>query len=85
MGACGAMLIAFRRVSFLFFAGQMSTQSAHPVQSSGDTWMVNFNPFQIGMRQSADLNPSGAEASCSAGHTLLRITACGHTSTHLPH
>jgi hypothetical protein len=48
IGGCGIMLIAFSRASFLFLAGQMSTHNAQPVQSSGATWMVNFNPFQAG-------------------------------------
>ena len=38
------MLIAFSRVSLLFFAGQTSTQMPQPVQSSGATWIVYFMP-----------------------------------------
>jgi hypothetical protein len=43
-GGCATMLIAFRRVSLLFLAGQTSTQTPHPVQSSGATWIVYFMP-----------------------------------------
>ena len=38
------MLMAFSRTSLLFFTGQTSTQTPHPVQSSGATWIVYFIP-----------------------------------------
>ena len=53
------MLIAFRRVSCLFLTGQMSTQTPHPVQSSGATWMVYFMPAHSLSRASQDLNVAG--------------------------
>ena len=34
------MLMAFSRTSLLFFTGQTSTQTPHPVQSSGATWVA---------------------------------------------
>ena len=54
-GGCGTMLIAFRRASLLFFAGQISTQMPHPVQSSGATWMVYLSPCHSLSRTSVDL------------------------------
>ena len=38
------MLIALRLTICLLRAGQMSTQTPQPVQSSGATWMVNAQP-----------------------------------------
>src|SRR5438552_10083208 len=61
---CGAILMAFRRVSLLFFAGQMSTQMPHPVQSSGATWIVYFKPCHSLSRTSVDLKVVGAPSSC---------------------
>src|SRR5256885_14076252 len=84
-GGCGTMLIAFRRVSCLFFTGQMSTQTPHPVQSSGATWMVYFMPAHSLSRASQDLNVLGALSSSLLSYTLIRITACGQTMAHLPH
>src|ERR1700740_1851012 len=63
-GDCGAMLMAFRRVSLLFLAGQMSTQIPHPVQSSGATWIVYFSPCHSLSRASADLKVVGRPFSC---------------------
>ena len=41
-GGCGAMLMALSLGSLLFLAGQTSTQSAQPVQSSAATWTRVF-------------------------------------------
>ena len=54
------MLIAFRRVSLLFLAGQISTQMPHPVQSSGATWIVYFIPCHSRSRASVALHVAGA-------------------------
>src|SRR5258708_1111371 len=37
-GGCGAILSALRPTWLLFFTGQAATQSAQPVQSSGEVW-----------------------------------------------
>ncbi len=84
-GGCGTMLIAFSRVSLLFFAGQISTQIPHPVQSSGATWMVYFSPCHSLSRAFVALKLAGAPFSHSSPYTLIRITACGQTIAHLPH
>ena len=79
------MLMAFNRASDLLRAGQTSTQIPQPVQSSTATCSVYFNPFHSGNRASADLNDEGAPWRTAASYTLLRMTACGQTITHLPH
>src|SRR6266536_3513004 len=83
-GACGRMLMALSRASDLLRAGQTSTQIPQPVQSSGATCSVYFDPFQSGCRASRDLNPGVAPSSSEGSYTLLRMTACGQTKTHLP-
>src|SRR5215467_16252207 len=84
-GGWDAILIAFKRASLLFLAGQMSTQIPHPVQSSGATWMVYFSPCHSRSRASVALNVAGALARCCSSYTLIRIAACGQTMAHLPH
>ena len=54
------MLMAFSRTSLLFLTGQTSTQTPHPVQSSGATWMVYFIPAHSLSRASQALNVEGA-------------------------
>src|SRR6185437_16633413 len=77
--------MALRRVSLLFFAGQMSTQMPQPVQSSGATWMVYLMPCHSLSRTSVDLKVAGAFSRCFGSYTLMRITAWGQTMAHLPH
>src|SRR4051812_26178177 len=84
-GGWGTILMALSRVSCLFLTGQTSTQTPHPVQSSGATWMVYFIPAHSLSRASQDLNVDGAPASSLLSYTLIRITACGQTMAHLPH
>src|SRR5579864_1520462 len=84
-GGCATMLMAFSRTSLLFLTGQMSTQTPHPVQSSGATWMVYFMPAHSLSRVSHDLNVAGAPSSSLLSYTLMRMTACGQTMAHLPH
>src|SRR5512135_3029091 len=84
-GGCAIMLIARCFTSVFDFAGHASTHSAQPVQSSGATCSVYFWLANVFHFASADLKPSGAFASAAPSYTLARITACGHTSTHLPH
>src|ERR1700687_3669180 len=60
LGAWGTMLMALRLLSALFLAGQASTHSPQPVQSSGATWSVyaaSGNSFQ---RAKELAKPSGA-------------------------
>ncbi len=49
----------------LSLAGQTSTQSAQPVQSSGATWIVYFIPLNSPPLKSIDLKVSGAPASAA--------------------
>src|SRR5579872_7427282 len=84
-GGCGTMLMAFSRTSLLFFTGQTSTQTPHPVQSSGATWMVYFMPAHSLSRAAQDLKVPGAPSSSLLSYTLIRMTACGQTIAHLPH
>ena len=57
------MFNALSRVSALFFAGQISTQIPHPVQSSGATWMLYFMLPHSLSRTSVDLKVAGALSS----------------------
>src|SRR5262249_52774491 len=79
------MLTALSRVCDLFFAGQTSTHRAHPVQSSGATWIVYFKPCQSRSLASHALNAGGAVSNAFDSYALMRMTACGHTIAHLPH
>src|SRR5487761_2424578 len=86
MGATGRMLIALSLASDLLRAGQTSTHTPQPVQSSGAIWMVYFWPFHSGRRAASDRKVSGPPMARPAGaYTLLRMVACGQTKTHLPH
>src|SRR4030095_10992812 len=79
------MLMALRRVSVLFLAGQMSTQMTHPLQSWGATWIVYFIPAHSLSRAAVALNVSGAPSRSLPSYTLMRITECGQTMAHFPH
>ena len=85
MGGCATMLMARRFTSRLSFTGQNSTHRVQPVQSSGATCRVYFRSFMSFQRAGTALKVGGAPARCASSYTLARITACGHTSTHLPH
>src|SRR3954464_5131989 len=69
----------------LSFAGQTSTHKLQPVQSSGDTCSVYFCPEKFFHFASAVLKATGAFVNAVSFTTFARITACGHTITHLPH
>ena len=60
--ACGAMLMALCLTSLLLLAGQTSTHSSQPVQSSGATWRVYFFSLKSFQRAAVDLNVTGAPA-----------------------
>src|SRR5262249_441773 len=79
------MLIALSRVCDLFFAGHTSTHRAHPVQSSGATWIVYFSPYQSRSLASQALNVGGAVSRDVGSYALMRMTAWGQTIAHLPH
>src|SRR5487761_2302051 len=66
-GACGRMLMALSLTSVLFLAGQTSTQSAQPVQSSAATCSENFKPLNSGTRASVTLNVGGGDAPVAEG------------------
>src|SRR5438270_3036584 len=78
---CGAILMALCFTSVLLLAGQTSTQSWQPVQSSGATCSVYFISLKSFQRAAVDLNVDGAPARSRQSYTLARITACGQTST----
>src|SRR5438552_3221355 len=77
--------MALRLVSALFLAGQASTHRPQPVQSSGATWRVYAAPGNSFQRAGEVPKPSGGAESSVGSKTFARITACGHTSTHLLH
>ena len=84
-GGWGCILMALRLVLLLSFTGQASTHNMQPVQSSTLTCRVYFRSGSSFQRASADWNAAGAVANSCGSYTLARITACGQTSTHLPH
>src|ERR1035438_3696487 len=84
-GGCATMLMALCFTSLLLLAGQTSTHSVQPVQSSGATCKVYLRSFMSFQRAATALKVTGAPASCFSSYTLARITLCGQTSTHLPH
>src|SRR5579859_424589 len=84
-GGWGTILMALRLVSLLFLAGQASTHKPQPVQSSGATWRVYAAPGNSFQRAGEVPKLSGAAERTTGSKTLARITACGHTSTHLLH
>jgi len=80
----GSRLMALCFTSVLDRAGQTSTQTPHPVQSSGATCTVRRWPGR-----SRDLKVllgkcSGAPSRASGGNTFIRIAAWGQTMAHLP-
>ena len=80
------MSIALCFTSLLLFAGQTSTQTPQPVQSSGATWIVS----SVRRGSSRERNGFDEEARRArrprrpAGYTFMRIAACGQTIAHLP-
>src|SRR5215472_11935085 len=85
MGGCGAISMARCFTSLLLLAGQTSTHSVQPVQSSGATCRLYLRSFISFQRAAVDLNFAGAPSRYFASYTLARMTAFGQTSTHLPH
>src|SRR5574341_812986 len=77
IGGCGIILMALWRTSLLLLAGQTSTHSAQPVQSSGATCKVKRRSLNSRQRAGADLNVAGASANSAAEVTLARITEGG--------
>lgn len=77
------MSMALCLTSSLLLAGQMSTHTPHPVQSSGATWIVIHRPGFSRSRHSLCWNDSGAWSAAMGSYTFIRIAACGHTSAHL--
>ena len=80
----GSMSMALWLESVLLLAGQTSTQTPQPVQSSGATWIVSRWSARSRERKSLDLKPSGAPARSAVGKTFIRIVAWGQTIAHLP-
>src|SRR4029078_1711597 len=78
------MLMALWLESVLLLAGQTSTHTPQPVQSSGATWIVRRCPGS-----SRDLNSlwrkvGGASATADSGNTFIRMVECGQTMAHFP-
>src|SRR5512138_2104216 len=84
-GVASAMLMAFLPFSVFDSAGQISTQSEQPVQSSGATWSAYFAPFTSGDLKSIVTKDFGARSSASGAKYFGRIAACGQMSAHLLH
>ena len=61
------MLIALCLATSRLLAGQTSMHRPQPVQSSGATWIVIFQPSYSLPFQSADSKPCGALASAAGG------------------
>ena len=78
------MLIALWLESVLLLAGQTSTQTPQPVQSSGATWIVSRWSGRSRERNSLWRKSAGAAATAAVGKTFIRIVACGQTIAHLP-
>src|SRR5512138_712084 len=79
------MLMAFLPFSVFDSAGQISTQSEQPVQSSGATWSAYLLPFTSGDLKSIVTKPFGAPLAASGAKNFGRIAACGQMSAHLLH
>src|SRR5665647_989560 len=79
------MLIALWFGSSFDLAGQLYTQAPQPVQSSGATWTVHFNPLKSFPLASADLKVAGAPESELAPYTFILMVACGQTKEQMPH
>ena len=82
--ATGSMLIALWLVSVLLLAGQTSTQTPQPVQSSGATWIVSRWSSRSLERNSLWRKSAGADSTAADGKTFILIVACGQTIAHLP-
>ena len=78
------MLIALWLVSVLLLAGQTSTHTPQPVQSSGATWIVSRWSASSRERNSLWRKSAGAASTAAVGNTFIRIVACGQTIAHLP-
>ena len=78
------MLMALWLTSVLLLAGQTSTHTPQPVQSSGATWMVSRWPSRSRDLNSLWRKAAGAAATADSGKTFIRIVACGQTMAHLP-
>ena len=61
------MLIARCLATSRLFAGQTSTHKPQPVQSSGATWTVIFQPGYSFPLQSVATKPAGAPSRASGG------------------
>src|SRR5690348_2355502 len=77
------MLMALCSGIVLLFAGQTSTHTPQPVQSSGATWMVIR--WRSLSRQLLVTNELGASLTAASGKAFMRMAACGQTRVHKPH
>src|SRR5512138_2225326 len=85
MGRASVMLMAFLPFSVFDSAGQISTQSEQPVQSSGATWSAYLCPFTSGDLKSIVRKSFGAPFAASGAKYFGRMAACGQMSAHLLH
>ena len=82
--ATGSMLMALWLESVLLLAGQTSTHTPQPVQSSGATWIVSRWSGSSRDRNSLWRKSAGADSTEAVGKTFIRMVACGQTIAHLP-
>ena len=78
------MSMALWLESVLLFAGQTSTQTPQPVQSSGATWMVSRWSSRSRDLNSLCRKSAGAPSTADVGNTFIRMVAWGQTMAHLP-
>ena len=78
------MSMALWLESVLLFAGQTSTQTPQPVQSSGATWMVSRWSSRSRDLNSLCRKSAGAPSTAADGNTFIRMVAWGQTMAHLP-
>src|SRR5512133_1325074 len=84
-GRASIMLIALTPFAVFDSAGQISTQSEQPVQSSGATWRAYLLPFTSGDLKSIVTKSFGAPFAASGAKYFGRMAACGQMSAHLLH
>ena len=68
--------------------GHSLTQTPHPTQFLGETWILNFNPFDCGPPIASRTSPfaiSGSPATSFSSNKNGLIVACGHTNAHWLH
>ena len=78
------MLMALCLTTSLLLAGQTSTQTPQPVQSSGATCIVKAKLGRSLSRQALDRIPRERRSGFPSGKDFMRMAACGQTRAHRP-